>query len=209
MNLRIEDIKTELQRAFLRSPSAPLQQPDKHGKPASVMIPLVVYEEKISVLFTKRTNNVRDHQGQISFPGGAIETEDLSPLSAAYRETFEEIGLPRNHITLLGELNPRNTITGYYVYPFIGFINSLQNLIINPFEVEKIIIIPICWLMMDSNSRTEMYERPGVKKHPVIFYEAYNNEIIWGITASIIHDFLSVIKNSEGKIPSLLGCEEK
>jgi len=208
MYQKIEKIISALIETF-GQPSFSSSVSNKRGLiPASVLIPLVIHQGKLSILFTRRTNTVRDHQGQISFPGGAIEPIDESPLKAAYRETYEEIGISSREITKLGELSPRETITGYFIYPYIGLINSLNHLHINLVEVERILIVPICWLMDNANSETKLYERPGVEKHSVIFYEEFEGEIIWGITAAILQDFFYEIKNSEGNIPSLFECEE-
>jgi 8-oxo-dGTP pyrophosphatase MutT (NUDIX family) len=161
---------------------------------AAVLIPITCIEEELVVLFTKRTGFVKNHQNQISFPGGKIEIEDLNPLSAALRENHEEIGIPVDDIEVIGALEPRNTSTGFYVYPFIGFIHNLDQLGINPTEVEKIIYIPLKWLQDPCNSHYELYQGKSTNQHSVLFYSQYEGDLVWGITASLIKDFILKIK---------------
>jgi 8-oxo-dGTP pyrophosphatase MutT (NUDIX family) len=162
--------------------------------PASVLIPITYIEDELVILLTKRTGFVKNHQNQISFPGGKIETEDLNPLAASLRETEEEIGIRVDEIEILGELEPQNTSTGFYVYPFVGFIYNLDDIEINPLEVEKLIYIPLKWLQDPNNSHNELYQGKSTTQHSVLFYSSYKGEIVWGITAFLIKEFLFLIK---------------
>src|SRR5262245_9698690 len=89
--------------------------------PAAVLVPLVSRAEGVTVLLTQRTSHLTDHAGQISFPGGRVEPGDLSAQATALRESEEEIGLPRNHVTLLGELPTYYIPTGFKVTPVVGW----------------------------------------------------------------------------------------
>jgi len=164
---------------------------------AAVLIPFTVWENKLVILFTKRTNSVNNHQNQISFPGGAIEKKDANQLAAALRETEEEIGIKKKDIEILGKLKARNTTTGFYIFPFVGFIHSLDELQINKFEVERIIYIPVNWLCNPENSHTEIYKGHNKREHPVIAFSNYDGEKVWGVTASLVKQLLEIIKNSE------------
>jgi 8-oxo-dGTP pyrophosphatase MutT (NUDIX family) len=161
---------------------------------AAVLIPIAYIEGELVVLFTKRTGFVKNHQSQVSFPGGKIEIEDINPLSASLRETQEEIGILADEIEVLGRLEPQKTTTGFYVYPFIGFIHNLDRIQVNPSEVEKIIFIPLKWLQDSSNSHYELYQGKSTTQHSVLFYSLYEGEIVWGITASLIYEFILIIK---------------
>ena len=126
--------------------------------PASVLIPITIVKNDLVILFTKRTGVVNNHQNQISFPGGKIKSDDISPLSASLRETQEEIGIREEDIEILGDLLPRNTSSGFFIYPFVGFIHNLAGIRINSMEVENILFIPIDWLQNPVNSHHELYQ---------------------------------------------------
>ena len=164
---------------------------------AAVLIPFTVWENKLVVLFTKRTNSVNNHQNQISFPGGAIEKKDASQLATALRETEEEIGIKKKDIEILGELQAINTTTGFYIFPFVGFIHNLAEIQINELEVERVIYIPVNWLRNPKNSHTEIYRGQNKRSHPVIVFSNYGGEKVWGVTASLIKQLLEILKNSE------------
>ena len=161
---------------------------------AAVLIPITVWENELVILFTKRTNLVNSHQNQISFPGGAIEKNDADPQAAALRETEEEIGIKKKDIEILGELKAKNTTTGFYIYPFVGFIHNLDEIQINRLEVERIIYIPVNWLCNPKNSHTEIYKGKNNKSHPVIAFSNYDGEKVWGVTASIVKQLIEINK---------------
>ena len=161
---------------------------------AAVLIPFTVWENELVILFTKRTNSVNNHQNQISFPGGAIEKKDVNPLAAALRETEEEIGIKNKDIEILGELEAKNTTTGFYIYPFVGLIHNLNEIQINKLEVERIIYIPVSWLRNPKNSHTEIYKGQNKISHPVIVFTNYDGEKVWGVTASLAKQLLEIIK---------------
>jgi 8-oxo-dGTP pyrophosphatase MutT (NUDIX family) len=166
---------------------------------AAVLIPFAVWEHELVILFTKRTNSVNNHQNQISFPGGAIDKNDANPLAAALRETGEEIGIKKKDIEILGELESRSTTTGFYIYPFVGFIHNLDEIrfldsSINKLEVERIIYIPLNWLCNPKNSYTEAYKGQDVKGYPFVAFSNYDGEKVWGVTASLLKQLLEIIK---------------
>ncbi len=161
---------------------------------AAVLIPITFRNNELVILFTKRTNSVNNHRNQISFPGGALDKRDANPLAAALRETEEEIGIKKKDIEILGKLEARNTTTGFYIYPFVGFVHNLNGIQINKFEVERIIYIPLIWLRNPMNSGVEIYKEQNKRGHPVITFLNYEGEKVWGITASIIMQFLEIIR---------------
>ena len=164
---------------------------------AAVLIPFTYWNNELVILFTKRTNSVNSHQKQISFPGGVIEKEDKNPLAACLRETAEEIGVPPKYIEIFCELEARNTSTGFYIHPFVGFIHSLDEIFINKAEVERIIYIPLRWLRDSKNSYTEIFKGPDNRAHSVVAYKKYDGDKVWGITASLLKRLIEKIKNSE------------
>ena len=107
------------------------------GQPAAVLIGLVNRPEGLTVLLTKRTDHLRDHAGQICFPGGRIEASDSSVEAAALREAEEEIGLPPPKVDVIGKLAPYDTSTGFHIHPVVGWIDPPVSFTPDPFEVKS------------------------------------------------------------------------
>ena len=161
---------------------------------AAVLLTVTVQDNELVILFTKRTNSVNNHQNQISFPGGSIEKRDFNPQAAALRETEEEIGVKKVDIEILGELKARNTTSGFYIYPIVGFIHSLKDININKIEVERIIYIPLRWLLIPENSYTETYYGKIKRGQTITAFSDYDGEKVWGVTASLVEEFLEIVK---------------
>jgi len=163
---------------------------------AAVLLPLYHHQEEWYLLFIKRAHHKGDrHSGQIAFPGGRQESGDRSLRETALRETREEIGLPPNLIHIYGKLPDLITVTDYKVTPFVGLIPYPHNLILSPTEVEKTISIPLIWLSNQSNFEVKNWT-PDPDHFPpqeVIFYNRYNNEILWGATARMVRDLLELL----------------
>ena len=161
---------------------------------AAVVIPFVQLDGKLHIIFTKRTATVRDHQNQISFPGGACEVFDKTELDAALRELEEEIGIQIPLESVFGALEARKTVTGYFITPFIAFIDSSQKIRPNPAEVDRVIYVPLKWLADPGNYSSRPYSRDGIVFDDVLFFKPFDGETIWGITAKILYDLLQEIK---------------
>ncbi len=165
---------------------------DTSRVPSAVLIPLYDKQGQYYILFTKRTEKVKDHKGQISFPGGAYEERDETLVNTALRECAEEIGLPAEAVELLGELDDFFTIgSGYIMSPFVGVIPWPYPLKIDPMEVEEIIEVPISALLDKSCLRlgTDTLDSQII---PAYFYH-YQGEVIWGATARILKQFLDIV----------------
>ena len=158
---------------------------------SAVLIPIYYKEGEYHILFTKRTERVRDHKGQISFPGGAYEEHDATLLDTALRECTEEIGLPAEAIEVLGELDDMRTQTTYYVIsPFVAAIPWPYQFSVDPIEVKEIIEAPISTLLDKDCLRQET---DPLNDGRIIGYFYYcNNRIIWGATARILSQFLDI-----------------
>jgi len=154
---------------------------------AAVLIP--VFIEKKELLFTKRTENLRQHQGQISFPGGKFEEKDNTLTETILRETEEEVGIHRKNIDLKGRLPPLISTSKNYVYPFVGFILGNPKIKINPEEVQEYFLTKIDHLL-----DPETLEN-GLIKGEVRKYYRVEHYKIWGLTQQILSDFLAIIKN--------------
>lgn len=136
------------------------------------------------VVLNKRTDSLRHHAGQISFPGGRREPDDRSLLQTALRETNEELGIPCDVPTIIGRLDPIATITGFLVAPFVGWTHQEVALRPDPVEVADAFTVPLDYLLDLNNYHTESAMFRGRKRHySVIHYEGHR---IWGATAQIL-----------------------
>ena len=160
---------------------------------AAVMLLMIVIDKKAFLLFTKRSNSLNNHRGQIAFPGGKIENQDKSPLDTAIRETREEIGITERMYEILGAMPAKITTKNYFIYPYVGLLHTEPILAINRAEVEKALFIPIEWLLSKKNSRIEKYFTNTGEAFNVRSYLPYEDERIWGITANLTHQLLSYI----------------
>ena len=152
--------------------------------PAAVLFPIVLRETSPTVLLTQRTAHLKDHAGQISFPGGRVEVEDPSPVHTALRETEEEIGLNRQHIDVLGFLPEYRTGTGFRVTPVVALVNPPFELALDPFEVAEAFEVPLGFLLDPANHKRHSLHYRGALRH---FYAMpYGDYFIWGATAGMI-----------------------
>jgi 8-oxo-dGTP pyrophosphatase MutT (NUDIX family) len=155
-------------------------------RPASVLVPIVERPEELRVLFTRRTAHLKDHSGQISFPGGRAEPYDPSPEATALREAEEEIGLDRGHVEPLGYLDLYMTTLGYRIVPVIARVTPGFALTLNISEVDDTFEVPLAFLMDQANVQRHSRDWQGVTRHyyAITFGERY----IWGVTAGILRD---------------------
>jgi 8-oxo-dGTP pyrophosphatase MutT (NUDIX family) len=162
--------------------------------PAAVLIPLFWHDDQWHLLYTRRTESVDSHRGQVSFPGGMIEETDKGPVEAALREVEEEIGIPAEMVEILGCVDSMFTITQFSITPVVGKIPWPVSMTLNTYEVARVFSVPVQWLADEKNLRTEEREVPGLGLlMPVHYFNAYDGEIIWGATARITLNFLEII----------------
>jgi 8-oxo-dGTP pyrophosphatase MutT (NUDIX family) len=167
---------------------------DPVAKLAAVLIPFLKWENKWHLLYTRRTTNLVEHSGQVAFPGGSIESGDLSPVMTALREANEEIGLEPKDVTVLGNLNEILTITNYLVTPIVGIIPWPYSFVIEKAEVSRVFTIPLTWLSDPSHYRIEEYEIPFTSsKISTIYFQPYDNEILWGVSAKITLNLINTL----------------
>lgn len=165
------------------------------ASPAAVLIPLFKHERAWHVLFTRRTETVESHRGQVSFPGGRIEEDDRDSIHAALREAEEEIGLRPEDVQVLGCMAPLLTNSEYWVTPVVGVIPWPYSFRTNPVEVATVFDIPLDWLIDASNRETRDWHRPETGDwHKVIFFQPFGGEVVWGITARITVDLLALLE---------------
>jgi 8-oxo-dGTP pyrophosphatase MutT (NUDIX family) len=158
---------------------------------AAVLVPIVDRGEPM-ILFTKRTDRVGHHKGQISFPGGVVDPTDASLLDAALRECEEEIALPRATVEPLGELDDTETVaTSFVITPFVGLVREPVAWQPDGEEIERVIEVPYAALVADGAFRVELVERNGVER-PVYYFD-YHGDTIWGATARILVHYLELL----------------
>jgi 8-oxo-dGTP pyrophosphatase MutT (NUDIX family) len=156
----------------------------KRFKFAAVMIPIHFTNGKPNVILIKRTKLVKNHAGEISFPGGIFMDKDVEMLVTALREISEEIGIKLKREQIIGYLDTERTLTSsYIIYPYVALIDSLPKIINTNYEVEKILDVPLIPLLKSRESdlnRQRQYSDPHLPKF------TYKNEVIWGATARIL-----------------------
>ena len=152
---------------------------------AAVLLPVIQRAEgEPQVLFTRRTERLARHSGQVSFPGGRSEESDLSPVETALRETFEETGIGPSFVTVAGYLDRSLTGTGFDIQPVVGLVSEGFALAPDPREVAEIFEVPLAFLCDPANRRRESREIGGRRRSFYAF--SYGGHEIWGATAAIV-----------------------
>jgi 8-oxo-dGTP pyrophosphatase MutT (NUDIX family) len=150
---------------------------------AAVLIPITDRAEP-GVILTQRPDWLRSHAGQVAFPGGKIDPDDADAIAAALREAEEELALPREHVTVLGEADIYFTGSGYRIAPVVGIIPPDLPLIANPDEVTDWFEVPLAFLLDPANLERQHGIWQGQKRH---YYDMnWQGRRIWGVTAGII-----------------------
>ncbi len=160
--------------------------PGRDGAPtaAAVLVPLVNRPAGLQVLFTLRSASLPDHPGQISFPGGRVESDDATLAAAALREAAEEVGLPPRQVTVLGHLSEYETVTGYRVTPVVGWIEPPLTLTPDPVEVADVFEVPLAFLL-DPENHQRHHRMLGTMRRDY-WAIPYGERYIWGATAAML-----------------------
>jgi 8-oxo-dGTP pyrophosphatase MutT (NUDIX family) len=160
---------------------------------AAVLVPLVDRPQGLQVLLTVRASHLKNHAGQISFPGGRIEPGDASAWEAATRETQEEIGLEPRYLTRVGYLRDHLVITGYRVTPVVAFVQPGFTLELDTTEVEEVFEVPLAFVLDPGNHVPRDRQLGG---HTVISYDIpYEGHHIWGATANMLLTLGELLRN--------------
>jgi 8-oxo-dGTP pyrophosphatase MutT (NUDIX family) len=206
--LSLEDIARRLEAAsgFVCPPEAPQESPfppevlsttGESPRPAAVLVPLLKQDKQWHILFTRRTDHLAEHSGQVAFPGGRSEPGDASPEQTALREAQEEIGLPPEKVRILGRTDSFITITNYCVTPVVGLIEWPFDIRLDQTEVSRAFIIPLEWL--EDSRNFEVLERKLPDPYPpigVIYFKPYEEEILWGVSAQIMLNLLDILRKN-------------
>jgi 8-oxo-dGTP pyrophosphatase MutT (NUDIX family) len=170
----------------------PDMQPKMPLVPAAVLVPLVQYETRITILLTERTAHLPDHGGQVSFPGGRIDAADRDAVAAALREAEEEIGLEPALVRPIGRLDTYVTRTGYEVSPVVALVQPPTQLRANPKEVAHIFEVPLDFVVDPVNHRLGRRIYQGTER---FFYEMpWGEHYIWGATAGMLVNLSEILR---------------
>jgi 8-oxo-dGTP pyrophosphatase MutT (NUDIX family) len=163
---------------------------------AAVLVPLFQKDGDCHLLFTKRSEEVKYHKGEISFPGGVVDEEDRELIHTALREAHEEIGLNEGDVQIIGLLDDIVTITEFIVTPIVGLFPYPYPFKVSEVEIAELIEVPLAFLIEeDCLSEREIF-RGGQRE--IVFAYQYGEHIIWGATARILKQFLDLISSLGG-----------
>lgn len=151
---------------------------------AAVLVPLVERDTGLTVLLTQRSSTLKNHAGQISFPGGRIEPTDLNPFEAALRETEEEIGVTREYITFAGYMEPQLVLSGYSVTPVVAFVQPGFQMRLDRREVASAFEVPLSFILDPVNHRSRPRQLGAVTVQ--VYDIPYDGHHIWGATAGML-----------------------
>ncbi|MDN0084001.1 CoA pyrophosphatase [Crenobacter sp. SG2305] len=154
-------------------------------RPAAVLIPLLWHPETPTVLLTRRADNLSQHPGQVSFPGGKVDPHDAGPVAAALREAHEEVGLDRAAVQVVGMLPLYNTITNFVVTPVVGLIAPPVQLTPAPGEVAEVFELPLELALDIGRYRREAFLRDGERHHRLVL--DFDGQRVWGATAAMLY----------------------
>lgn len=186
--------------ALLRLPPPPPDPRDLHLAPwvegtpvrdAAVLVPMVQRDGAVNLLFTQRTDHLAAHPGQISFPGGRVESHDADRVDTALRETEEEIGLARRHVHVLGALPEYFLPTGFRITPVVGWIEAPFATQADPYEVADIFEVPLAHFLDAARYQRHEYHFNGRHRHYVAI--PYEGRYIWGATAGMLLSMAHVL----------------
>lgn len=164
--------------------------PDSKVRCAAVLVPLAPVDGEWHLLYTRRTDRVESHKGQVSFPGGACDAGETTPEQTALREAHEEVGILPQDVRVLGRLTNMITITHFRVTPVVGVVPWPYVFRVGSEEVARVFTIPLVWLAEPRNR----WEFPfPERKRALIAYHPYDGELLWGATARMTVDFLNVL----------------
>ena len=177
-----------------RMPESMVERLRPDLRPAGVLIPVIDRGSAPSVLLTERSADLKHHAGQVSFPGGGMEADDVDIAATALRETHEEIGIAPHHVDVAGFLEPIATITGYAVTCVIGIVPPSIELRADPLEVDEIFEVPLSFLLDESNMEIAEREYEGTRFPVATFH--HEGHRIWGATAGMIVALGELLKRS-------------
>ncbi len=158
---------------------------------AAVLVPIIEYEHGLHLLLTQRTDHLRTHAGQVSFPGGDMDETDRDPVHTAIREAREEIGLTADYIDPIGQLDTYLTGTGFEITPIVAFIKPGFIVVPDAHEVADVFEVPLDFLMDKQNHQTLTGFWKGKERR--YYAMPYDGRQIWGATAGMLINLYDLI----------------
>ncbi len=178
--------RADLKGDHALNPESWASLPSAQPRPAAVLVPVIDYESGPRVLLTERASGLRNHSGQIAFPGGRMDPEDGTAIDAALREAEEEIGLARSAVRPLGYLDAYLSSSNYFVLPVVALVDPGAPLVLNPEEVAKVFEVPLAFLMDEANHELHAREWRGAIRQ--YYAMPFGDHYIWGVTAGILRN---------------------
>lgn len=196
------DFAAQLRRAVAhaRAPSSDYDlNPDtvlpenRKLRPAGVLVPVLARDDAARLFLTKRSSALKHHPGQIAFPGGKQDDNDVDVTSAALREAHEEIGLVPENVEVLGLLPAHETVTGFYVTPVIALVREPFTPVPEPGEVEEVFDVPLNHVLSQDNFSVQSRRWRGSRRH--YYTVPFGPYYIWGATARILRSMADALEN--------------
>jgi len=200
--LSAEEIRERLQTQGGTTYDVPPEMLSDSAREAAVLVPFLRIEDAWHILYIRRAHYEGDrHSGQVAFAGGKRDDSDDSLLVTALREAEEEVGIAAGDIEVLGHINHHHTISEFQVRPYVGVMPWPYELILDDIEVARAFTMPLSWLAQESNYRTEERQHPESKRPwPVVYYDLYDGEMLWGATARMTLSLIDVLRTPQSAL---------
>ncbi|MDH3221378.1 MAG: CoA pyrophosphatase [Gammaproteobacteria bacterium] len=197
--LSVDAIRARLHAQNSTTYDVPPELLSDDAREAAVLVPLARIEDAWHILYIRRAHIDSDrHSGQVAFAGGKREEGDESLLATALREAWEEVGIAAADVEVLGYINHHHTISEFQVRPYVGVMPWPYRLVLDEDEVARAFTIPLNWLAQKSNYRTEERRHPESRRPwPVVYYDLYDGEMLWGATARMTLSLIDVLRGAD------------
>ena len=195
-DLSADEIRRRLHAQADTTYDVPPELLSADAREAAVLVPFLRIENAWHILYIRRANYPGDrHSGQVAFAGGKRDDVDDDLLATALREAQEEVGIVADDVEVLGYINHHHTISEFQVRPYVGVMPWPYQLKLDDVEVARAFTMPLNWLAQASNYRTEERQHPDSKRPwPVVYYDLYDGEMLWGATARMTLSLIDVLK---------------
>ena len=196
--LSVDEIRQRLHAQRGTTYDVPPEMLSDEAREAAVLVPFVRVDEAWHILYIRRAHFEGDrHSGQVAFAGGKRDATDETLLATALREAEEEIGIAAGDVDVLGHINHHHTISEFQVRPYVGIMPWPYELKLDEVEVARAFTMPLNWLAQRSNYRTEERQHPESKRPwPVVYYQHYDGELLWGATARMTLSLIEVLQGN-------------
>ncbi|MCP4877522.1 MAG: CoA pyrophosphatase [Gammaproteobacteria bacterium] len=195
-DLSVDEIRAHLLAQRGTTYDVPPEMLSDDAREAAVLIPFLRIDDAWHILYIRRTSYAGDrHSGQVAFAGGKRDDGDDSLLTTALREAGEEVGIADSDVEVLGHINHHHTISEFQVRPYVAVMPWPYRLQLDEIEVARAFTMPLSWLAEESNYRTEERHHPDSKRPwPVVYYDLYDSEMLWGATARMTLSLIEVLR---------------